>query len=986
MKEVRSRSFELRYFSSDPAANGETDFKGPASVMDTEQRVRYLSHYARYAGRFFDNPRWDQPVVTDEEAADALRRIKPQPLPSIRKRLPLRNWKWIGSREGKAAERAAALREWAGRAGTELRKDQLVIKGGGAPVPFMFKEQNWRFFLQWTVKLSPGAAARFTVGRLMEIGCDQSGELYCEPQGGERIPCGSVDPHGWHTFRVEADLVSGGANLYLDDALRADFVGVPQGQPVGSLTMASDSELAVRSVWGTGFEPEELPDGVHGGDVPFRIHTFIDETFRELPGMENWAALHYDDSLWEEAELPFAYGGERYAGEDLYLRHRVAVGSFARAYLCIEALDPGGEVWINGRVVAVRHDRHPVRMDVTPFLLPNQPNVIAIRVFPNQVDVKMRHTSSDRHTGWFAGRVHLDLTEEQHIEDVFVFTRSIHEDMAVAQVEVTVKNDRRPRTSGEALNHLHFDGRIEVEWTPWFPDEGEPLREKASFPIRVEMGRSLTLKKSVRIPTPMLWTAEHPKLYKVRVILCDAGGTPLDDEAVTTGIRTVSQEGGVFRVNGKPDMMNGALLFGFRYPIDKLARWDRCAPAEWIVRDLLMLKRLNGNTARMSHHNSMIGSINDPRYAEIGDQLGIYYQWATSAWVRDASPWLLDFEGLPKYVRQVRNHPSIVMWQPSNHPSFENFDSAMPWYERVYETIYSLDPSRLICPTANLTRMKARSDDGTITCDGKPVAPIAVWTAPGISRGNMDHAVGYGADWSVLRCWPKPPEWEGADGWRDEGFKSDYLSSAERAYFDFENEESIGQPNWLLARGKPEYKIKSYEWGYDEGSIGRELTFEEWEESQAWQAFSAYEAIRKKRWLGYDGFAWCTLRGGGNNGTYMKPLSDYYGHGKIAFYTVAMAYQKLLAGSGDADIVYGPEDEIKPIVLNVGPGYVCRLTVTVRTLDGAIAARRTYDNIVIPPGKTVTKLPGFRPEVMRERYYAVEYEIHAQAGNSGNQA
>src|SRR5690606_4259467 len=57
----------------------------------------------------------------------------------------------------------------------------------------------------------------------------------------------------------------------------------------------------------------------------------------------------------------------------------------------------------------------------------------------------------------------------------------------------------------------------------------------------------------------------------------------------------------------------------------------------------------------------------------------------------------------------------------------------------------------------------------------------------------------------------------------------------------------------------------------------RELRFEEWELSQAWQAFSAYEAIRKKRWLGYDGFAWCTLRGGGNNGTYMKPLTDYYG-------------------------------------------------------------------------------------------------------------
>ncbi|MDF2668541.1 MAG: hypothetical protein K0R67_847, partial [Paenibacillus sp.] len=98
-----SRSFELRYFSDDPAANGETDFKGPTAVFDTEARIEYLRHYARSAREFFDNPGWDRQVVTDAEVEAAHRVIKAQPLPSVRRRIQLEDWKWAGGDETKAA-------------------------------------------------------------------------------------------------------------------------------------------------------------------------------------------------------------------------------------------------------------------------------------------------------------------------------------------------------------------------------------------------------------------------------------------------------------------------------------------------------------------------------------------------------------------------------------------------------------------------------------------------------------------------------------------------------------------------------------------------------------------------------------------------------------------------------------------------------------------------------------------------------------------
>jgi hypothetical protein len=42
-----SESFELRYFSQDTNANGETDFKGETSVLDNEQRITFLNEYAK---------------------------------------------------------------------------------------------------------------------------------------------------------------------------------------------------------------------------------------------------------------------------------------------------------------------------------------------------------------------------------------------------------------------------------------------------------------------------------------------------------------------------------------------------------------------------------------------------------------------------------------------------------------------------------------------------------------------------------------------------------------------------------------------------------------------------------------------------------------------------------------------------------------------------------------------------------------------------
>jgi hypothetical protein len=58
----------------------------------------------------------------------------------------------------------------------------------------------------------------------------------------------------------------------------------------------------------------------------------------------------------------------------------------------------------------------------------------------------------------------------------------------------------------------------------------------------------------------------------------------------------------------------------------------------------------------------------------------------------------------------------------------------------------------------------------------------------------------------------------------------------------------------------------------------------------------------------------------------------YHGHAKLAYHALRMAYQPILAGSRNVDLVYGPKDRVPATVMHLGPGKTVNLTVTTKTL------------------------------------------------------
>ena len=812
-----------------------------------------------------------------------------------------------------------------------------------------------------------------------KVGLSADGSIFYYSTNNKRHEVGKWSADRWHKFRIEFDLAARNRgedvvryNLYVDGKLIADYVPLQKvdsiyigreprarlfstiGQ-INTLEIKAPSGTQLDDLWGVGYHLTGRES------YPYTVETFLDEQFERKPGIEGWEKLHYEDSEWLQGELPIVHGSERHSGEALYLRKEIALKDFKRAVLNVEAIDPGGEIWVNGEKIKEITTRYPVHLDVSNYLKKHQSNLLAIKVNPfyltREVGEMMPHTYLDYNVGWFAGRAWLDLTGPTTLEDLFVYTKEIKKEKAQLQARFTIDTHETDT----------FNGKVVLRIFPWFPTEGKNPISSDTLQVRTERGKK-DFTTSFEVPYPNLWSPKNPDLYKVEAILLDEKGRPVDDNVKTIGIRTLSQKGGNFLLNGKPAMLNGSLMFGFRSPLSKMIVWNRCPPLYEYTKDLMTVKKMNGNAMRVHIHDWMFPAvnINDPRLPELADQMGVMLIWATPAWIRVGKSWQdVDFEGYPKYMRQVRNHPSIVMWEMANHiQTFSRLGvkEANNYVKKAYNTIYPVDPSRLISFVSYIKHFTYRNDKGTIDRNGDSITPAPEWTGPQTTRGNQITIFGYGKDWDALRNWP-------------DQYELSLLDSKVRAYFNFEHEESAGQPNWNLVKGKPWYHLHSYEWDYDIGSIGRHLQFKEWKESQAWQAFSAWESMKKQWRLGIDGFLWMGLRGGANSVTYRKPLMDFQGHAKLVYWINKMIFQKTVAGSDNEDVVYGPGDEITPLIMHLGPERSVDLKILVKDMSGNEVAHKTYKNINLASGKTKIELNAWKPQNLKEGMYVIDYTV-----------
>lgn len=1013
MTAKRSETYEFFYCSGSDEGNGVTDFSGETSVFDTEKRIEFLRRYADQAKEWFEDPGLCREVAPRAEVLARTADLKPLPVPQVRTRTALTNIRYAevgGERRGWTLYyKGAAIREG------ELQLDDRAVP----PVPcakYGFAEplRDGIMRMEMDVWIDESYTSRSedihyvgSIGRTIELRWQTLPAVkvkfystgYVKAFGGsggiwhpQTHAAGTFRPGEWTRLRLTVDLRGEVYGVQVGEQEAVEGIAFPRkfeqldqlffdgGMHPGGTWKVRNIRMACETYPCVETSARGETDGrgendarsglvacgggdAHNDSQPVQFFDLLhDADCAPLLRDEAWTSEAYDDSTWKSGKLPLAIGGFDQRDQFLLIRKTFSVESGKQVSLYAESLDPHGEVFVNGRKVLDTDDFMRRRVDLTPYVRAGGDNVLAVRVYPRAPEVYYHwHRNDDSYHGWFAGRLFIEQTGKVVIREPKVKTnRLLPDGRAEVEVEATVVSD----------DSRDFAGVFTVAARKWFPEEAAGDQRLREATVRIAAGASAVVRCRF-VMAADCWEPDHPALYRFTLELIDEGGAVADDETVVTGIRTIDQEGGTVHLNGKPVMLNGALLMQFLPPAEHIPINHVCPSDEQLVWQMMLIRRMGGNTARL--HMLGYGS-NDPRYAEIADQLGVMLIWTTRL-IDSLESVVLPgawkaAEAYRDQALQVINHPSIVMWEGSNefHGRLEEIDKM---YDAYVDVFAGLDETRLLSPCSHLyyggglygNRHQYYNDDGTKDQNGEPAEASYGWTASNVVRSCHPYIMlnGYGQTWDTLR----KQRWK----WQDE-----LLNSRRHAYLVTEF-AITGDPNWEYQRGEPWHHVESYEKVYEDGSIGRRFTPDEWQESQAFQGFAAFHAVKRMRLAGADGLVWCCLTEGANNVTYRKPPIDFYGRAKLGFYGLRMGYEPVMACHGDTDVVFGDQDVIRPTVLNIADEGLVDVIVTVLDEDRQVRKQHTYHDVQLSGKPEAIPLEPLAHEVVESGYYTVKFEV-----------
>ena len=327
------------------------------------------------------------------------------------------------------------------------------------------------------------------------------------------------------------------------------------------------------------------------------------------------------------------------------------------------------EIYIDG-VFAARHfgGTSSFQVDITPYVKAGQTHNLVVYV---ESDVRSTHQPSGKQNLQFASYA-CNYTRTTGIWQT-VWMEAVHpEGLQSVQMIPDIDQQQliiRPRFYKE------LGGKLEVT----LKDNGKVVSKETVA------ANSLS---TVILPVKKMktWSPENPFLYDVELRVIDKAGNVVDEVKSYAGMRKVHIEGNKIYLNNQPYYQRLVLDQGF-YP-DGI--WT--APSdEALKKDIQLSMEAGFNGARLHQ------KVFEERFYYWADKLG-YLTWG------EASSWGMDCNDIEtarnfitewtEIVERDRNHPSILIWTPTN----EEFWPDRVQYPRLMQDLYKLtkaiDPTR----------------------------------------------------------------------------------------------------------------------------------------------------------------------------------------------------------------------------------------------------------------------------------------------------
>ena len=327
------------------------------------------------------------------------------------------------------------------------------------------------------------------------------------------------------------------------------------------------------------------------------------------------------------------------------------------------------EIYIDG-VFAARHfgGTSSFQVDITPYVKAGQTHNLVVYV---ESDVRSTHQPSGKQNLQFAS-YGCNYTRTTGIWQT-VWIEAVHpEGLQSVQMIPDIDQQQliiRPRFYKE------LGGKLEVT----LKDNGKVVSKETV---------AANALSTVILPVKKMktWSPENPFLYDVELRVIGKAGNVVDEVKSYAGMRKVHIEGKKIYLNNQPYYQRLVLDQGF-YP-DGI--WT--APSdEALKKDIQLSMEAGFNGARLHQ------KVFEERFYYWADKLG-YLTWG------EASSWGMDCNDIEtarnfitewtEIVERDRNHPSILIWTPTN----EEFWPDRVQYPRLMQDLYKLtkaiDPTR----------------------------------------------------------------------------------------------------------------------------------------------------------------------------------------------------------------------------------------------------------------------------------------------------
>lgn len=331
-----------------------------------------------------------------------------------------------------------------------------------------------------------------------------------------------------------------------------------------------------------------------------------------------------------------------------------------RVCISFQGVESGFALWLNGHYVGYSEDTFdPSDFELTDYIVEGE-NKLAVRVWKWTSSSWCEDQDFYRFSGIFRD-VFLYAVPCAHVEDLSVVP-TLNDTFDEGTLNVSIKADG----DGIASVKLYELGDLSVEKY----DRAKLLLEE----FDIELRNKEICKGSCNVKNPLLWSAEKPNLYEVKIIVKDMHGNETEFISQPAGFRRFEMVDGLMKLNGKRIVFKGVNRHEFSSITGRVPNRDE------VIKDIVTMKKNNINAIRTSHYpdDSMLYKLCDIYgiYMIAENNLESHGTWEAynKGYVdldfvvpKDKPQWReMMLDRANSCYQRDKNHPAILIWSCGN--------------------------------------------------------------------------------------------------------------------------------------------------------------------------------------------------------------------------------------------------------------------------------------------------------------------------------